>query len=497
MLLRMTSSAIALMVLTAPAMADVTPEQVWQDWLDYFETTGYDVTEGSRELAGSTLTVKDVAFSFEADETQVSFTVPEVKMQETGDGGVRTTYTDQQDVLVAGTDPDGENFSLTLHMAYPGNEMVSSGDKGNMTHAYSYPELSIQIKELKTDGKTLDLPITVDLKGSTGTFQNVQGDKPAWTMQHKSESLTASANIDQPEGKFNLTASMDGLEAAGKIITPGPDMNIAEDMPAALKAGFASDGTIKMGAMTANFDFLDPADDTGGKGTMSSGPSDVAYQISLDGLGYQVSSSDLNVEVTSSQMPFPIRYSLESSAVEMMLPIMKSDDAQPFKVAYSLAGLKLGDQIWDMFDPTRTLNRDPANIDLDVSGLLRVVKDVMDTSPSEDPVTDSPFEPVEITLNQFGLNALGAKVHATGEVRPSAEGGMEQPVGKALVKFSGVAELIQTLAQMGLVPSEQVMTANMMIGMFSVEDPDNAGGRKTELEMKEDGSVFANGTQLQ
>ena len=54
--LRLTSSALALAAMTAPAFADVTPEQVWQSWLDYYQSIGYTVTEGKRDTAGETLT---------------------------------------------------------------------------------------------------------------------------------------------------------------------------------------------------------------------------------------------------------------------------------------------------------------------------------------------------------------------------------------------------------------------------------------------------------
>ena len=63
MTLRLTSSALALAAMTAPALADVTPEQVMQSWIDYYQTMGYSVTEGGRSKDGSTLTLTDVVFA--------------------------------------------------------------------------------------------------------------------------------------------------------------------------------------------------------------------------------------------------------------------------------------------------------------------------------------------------------------------------------------------------------------------------------------------------
>ena len=46
--LRLTSSALALAAMTVPALADVTSEQVWQSWVDYYASSGYQVKEGNR-----------------------------------------------------------------------------------------------------------------------------------------------------------------------------------------------------------------------------------------------------------------------------------------------------------------------------------------------------------------------------------------------------------------------------------------------------------------
>ena len=97
--LRLTSSAIALAAMTAPAFADVTSEQVWQSWVDYYSSAGYQIKEGKREQAGDTLTITDVTVSTEdgdpATTGQMTLTVPQITMTETGDGKVRTVYADQ------------------------------------------------------------------------------------------------------------------------------------------------------------------------------------------------------------------------------------------------------------------------------------------------------------------------------------------------------------------------------------------------------------------
>ena len=75
MTLRLTSSALALAAMTAPALADVTPEQVMQSWIDYYQTMGYSVTEGGRSKDGSTLTLTDVVFAGGTPEGRMTMSV--------------------------------------------------------------------------------------------------------------------------------------------------------------------------------------------------------------------------------------------------------------------------------------------------------------------------------------------------------------------------------------------------------------------------------------
>lgn len=124
--LRLTSSALALAAMTAPAFADVTSEQVWQSWVDYYQSLGYTVTEGKRDKAGDTLTLSDIAISGGVPDSQVSFSIPQVTLSDSGDGKVKTVFADQMTGEAQGTDPDGESYSLPFTVDMPGNVIVTS-----------------------------------------------------------------------------------------------------------------------------------------------------------------------------------------------------------------------------------------------------------------------------------------------------------------------------------------------------------------------------------
>lgn len=505
MSLRLTSSAIALAAFTMPAFADVTPEQVWQNWLDYYKDAGYQVTEGNRELAGDTLTLSDVTFAVDSDGTKVSFVIPEVELQATGDGKVRSVYSDEIPVNISGETADAEAFELVANLSIPGNEMTSSGDVGDVTHEYNYPSLVITLDKIKSGAKEISMPTSLSFAGNTGTLHSTSSDEKSWDYAHKTEEMSFKLNVEEEDPKVNIEGSIQGVEITGKMAGAKADVNMQENLGAALKAGLVMDGKLNMGDLSLTFDFAGTGDDGApqqGNGTVSAAPSDLVFAMSSEGLTYQGNGGKVGAEITMMPLPFPISYGIESSAFDLQFPVSVSDEAQPFKFAYSLAGLTIGDQIWDMFDPTKTLSRDPANLDVDLTGQLKVLQDILDPATAEaasDPTQEAqqPFEPIEIVINQLALKALGANIEANGKLAPSTAAGMDQPQGNLHVRFSGVAEVVQQLAQMGLLPPDQVMAVNAMIGAFGKEDPSNPGTRTIDVEMKDDGSVFANGQQVQ
>ena len=552
--LRLTSSALALAAMTAPAFADVTSEQVWQSWVDYYSSAGYQVTEGKREKAGDTLTITDMTVAFgkaeaEADvkpDSTLTFSVPQITLTETGDGKVRTVYADQAQGNFSGTDAAGDDFTLDFTLDMPGNATVTSGAPEDMTHEFDYPTMDVALGVMKTGDKEQPLPVRISLKNSTGKMHNVAGATAKYDYDFKSERLTFSGDVvtDENDGKVKFDGDMAGLEMVGQMSLPsGQDM--AGDMNAALKAGLIANGTVKFGATAAMFDFAGTSAEgqpqtAGGK--YDAKGFDVTFAMSQDGLGYQGNSDAAAFELTTSDVPFPIKYAAESASFDIQLPVMKADAAQPFKFAYSLGGLTLGDELWNLFDAQGALPRDPASLDLDLTGLMKVNEDLFDpasmapdmpaedavtaadaaaeaaadaatdpaTDPAADPASDmapdmaenvlaEPIVPTQVTINQFALSLMGARITATGELK-AAEGAdiaTAPPIGQIKAEYEGVNGLVDKLAGMGLIPEDQLMGVRMMLAMFAKPVAEGEDKLTTDLEFKEGGAIFANGQQIQ
>ncbi|KGJ02868.1 DUF2125 domain-containing protein [Paracoccus sphaerophysae] len=569
MFLRTTSSAFALIAFAFPALADVTPAEVWQNWVDYYKANGYTVTEGAREEAGETLSLKDVAVSFAAPDDQgaVSFTLPEVTLTGTGDGKVRTTFAETSPFKVEFKDAEGDLIAMNGSVVMKDAEIVSSGSAADMTHDTTASELSGALTTIVVpDEGEKPFPLTVALTNVKSMQHMVDGDLIKVDANLSADKMTFDGTFEDNSGdmpgKIAFTGSIDAIKGSGQAAIPkGGD--IADDINAGLKAGLAMGGTMSAGAGQFNFDYAgkdEAGTDQTAKGSGKFDGFDLTANMSANGLSYQGGSDASSFEMTASDLPFPFSYSVANTTFDLQMPVMKSDTPVPFKFAYSLGGLTIADGVWDLFDGAKVLPRDPASVDIDVTGLAKVTMDLFDpanmkameeaadaqTDTADAAVTDAPanadaapaetdaaatdtaaadtdaaaaageadmaagdataeeaapemsqpFEPTEITINKFALDAVGAKVDVSGALTVPEGGTLDAPVGKLNARLEGVNGLIDKAVQMGFVPEDQVAGIRMMLAMFTKAAPEGGDALVGEYEFKEGGQVFANGQQV-
>ena len=535
MLLRTTSSVLAVLALSTPVFADVTPAEVWQNWIEYYKASGYTVTEGSREEAGETLTLKDVVISIKdpAGEGDVSFTTPEITLTSTGDGGVRTVMAETSTGKANFKNEEGEPVTLDGTLTMKGNEVVTSGSAADMTHDSKAAEIVLALDKVTTAEGEKPFPLSLKFVNVAGHQQHVDGDVIKIDATASADRMELTGAYDDTDGekpgRIGFEGGMDALKFAGNFAMPkGVDMS--HDMNAALKAGLNIAGTMSAGAGKFSFDFAgknDEGADQAATGSTDMKGFDVNFAMSADGLKYQGNADATLAQLTATDLPFPVSYGIENATFDMQIPVMKADQPVPFKFAYSLGGLTLADGIWDLFDPSKQLPRDPASIDLDVTGLAKVTMDLFDpanmkameeaadgeaTDAAADPgaadaapdaaadatadAPASPFEPTEIAVNKFAIAAVGAKIDASGNLTVPEGGSIDAPVGKMSARMDGLNGLIDKLTQMGFIPEDQVAGIRMMLAMFAQPAPEGGDALVSEFEFKEGGQIFANGQQV-
>ncbi|SEH96550.1 DUF2125 domain-containing protein [Paracoccus alkenifer] len=507
--LRTATSTLAVLALTVPAFADVSPAEVWQNWVEYYQANGYSVTEGAREEAGDTLTLRDVALAYQAAEPAMDLrvVVPEISMQATGDGRVRTTMSETIPITAA-FDADGDDVTLIGALTTRDADIVSSGSAEDMAHESRMGEVVVALQTVTVDGDTKDVPVALALANLTSKQQITRTDALRFAAEIAADRMTVDAdlsNLNDDDGdpvSIKVTGGLDDLRGASAGVLP-LDLNPSEDMAAALRGGMDVDATFAVGTGRFDFDFSGTDDDGETRqvvGGYTIDGTELSVGLGAQGLKYQGAIDATAVELTIPDIPGPIAYSLAETTFDIQVPVLKSDEPAPFKLAYSIGKLTLGDAIWDLFDAERVLPRDPASIDVDVTGLVRLAMDLFDPALAEaagNDESDQPFEPVEVALNKIALSAVGASFDSSGELRIPEGGDVTQPVGHLNARIEGLNGLIDRLVQLGVVGNEEVMSYRMMLAMFARPAPEGGDALVSEFEFREDGGIFANGQQVQ
>ncbi|MRX49814.1 DUF2125 domain-containing protein [Paracoccus sp. S-4012] len=534
MLVRLSTSSLALAVaMAAPGLA-LTPEELWSSWTTSYEAMGYTVTEGSRELAGDTLTLGDVSFRVEEAGTAEGLTVSlsQIVMQGAADGSVRTTFPETMPLKIDTVDEEGRPVVIEMTLAAPNLDLQSTGDAAQHTDTYSGPSITVTVDRVDL-AEEPDLADVATITVNEVSGQSVTSDGGRSISQtNRSGRIDYRIGVETADGSLAANGSIEGSESSGEVAgAPEGSPGLQEALDEALKAGAVIAGRFSLGAGTHQVEFAgtdSEGEPSSGNLALKIGPAEMTIRLAEEGIAYQGAATGIDTRIEGGDMPFPVAYQLGEVTFDVQFPVTASEAPQPFKIAYSLAGLAVDEAIWATFDPGEQLPRDPASLDIDVTGQVRVTQDLFDpalaqaagdaageaaggmdetdatgTEPSEgtadaaDDTADmpSPVEPVELTINQLALAALGARIAAEGQLAVPESGDLSQPVGTISAQMDGANGLIERLTAMGLLPPEQVQVVRMMLAMFTRPGvgPDNL---VSEFEFREGGQIFANGQQI-
>lgn len=488
------AAALTVFLLGSTAVyADVTAEEVWQQLSDYYADLGHKVTAGSKGMDGDTLVVRDAVFASDMPDANVSFTVAELRMKELGDGRVEITMSEEVPFTMKSEPGTGEDVDMSMKFTQSDLKLIVSGTAADTNYDFTAPEMAFSFDGMVVDGKPVPMKFTAKMEGNSGTSRMTTGVARKVESEMKSDMVDFSVSADDPEGEgtFAMSGSLTGLTGTSSgTFADGVDMS---DMNKALESGTAMEGTFAYAGGGYTFDFKDGEDTVSGQTTGEGGS--LHFAMSKDGLIYGGEGKATTVSMQMSALPMPIDMSIASTAFDMTMPIMKSDDAQPFGLLVKMVDLKVSDSIWGLFDPTAQLPRDPATLIFDVAGSGKLLVNFLDPANAEKIENEVPGELNSLDINELKLTAVGADLTGSGALTFDNSTSTPKPIGSVKLQLVGGNALIDKIVAMGLVPEDQAMGARMMMGMFSVPTGDDT--LSSEIEFKEDGGIYANGQRIQ
>lgn len=499
-LLQGTAAALILSCSAQMALADLSPQDVWSDWKDYMTSHGYEL-DATETLFNNTLTIGDPSLTMELPDDQGKLTVSfgTLVFRDNGDGSVSLDMPETMPLHIQTTGGEDE-MDAQLKLTQLGASVVFTGSPEEITQNYRSAEMVVAYSSLSVNNEPLPadaLRAAVAGKQIISTSRMTKADESRSYVQSGSmEELSADFFFNDPdtpdEGLYTL--ALKNLTFEGQ--TTVPDALAVADFTQMLEQGFDynarftfDSGSSRLNGKAEGQDFTMTSTSAGGS---------FASGMSKGALSYDVLQNDSEIVVQTSDLPFPISLASDKMGFKLNVPLVKSENEQPFAFGLTLVGFTMPEELWGIFDPGQILPRDPATAILDLDGKARVLANIFDPKFEESPET--PAELTALTINDLQLSAAGTSLTAKGSFTfdnsdVTTFDGLPAPDGTADLQLTGGNGLIDKLIQMGFISDQDAMGARMMMGMLGT--PGEGDDTLTShIEVKPSGQIFANGQRL-
>lgn len=500
-----TASVLALMAAAGQVQAEVTPQQVWDDFETYMSGFGYQVS--AREvMEGDTLTIGDLTMVVPVPEEDGTVTIKmaEMTLTDTGDGAVRISYPEEMPLTVTFSEGEDTAAELVFDMTQSGLDMVVSGDPADMLYTFSATSIGMALAEIMADGEQIPselFDITFDMGPMEGTQHTLIEDGLRKITQDVTlGDLTYSLMFDDPDGDDGGTMSgrFSGLASSGTTEIP-QDADFA-DPSALFTAGLMMDVVMSHTGGENQFKVTERSGTT--EGAFSSTGGELGVAMNADSLTYAISASGQTVALTGPELPLPINAELGELGFSLTMPLSESETPEPAAISVLLSDFTMTDMLWNIFDPSQALPRDPATVAINLDAEVTPNVSLLDPEAIEE-IGYSGMMPGELnslTLTDLVVDAVGGKITGSGDFTfdntdMATFNGIPRPMGEVNLDIAGANGLIDKLIAMGLMQEQDAMGARMMLGMFTVPgaDPDTASSK---IEINDQGHVLANGQRI-
>lgn len=405
----------------------------------------------------------------------------------TADDASTILFTVADSVTISG-DIDGEpiNFEIRsddleimtnaiLAQAY-GDSFISVAINADALVVEGGDPASMVVREMLADISDLDFSTVVSMSEmtaegwlKTGEFimdYDMSIDGQAQIVDQTTESMEIAFNFDVPQGEEDAMGYLNGSKNGTITFASGASV---------FNSSMETDGLA--------FDYNGSSE--GGSGEFSM----------IDGTAtYDINNGALEVTVIpGAGVPFPpVEVDMSAFEWKMIFPLNSANAPEGAVFDLLLADLVVGEGLWAMLDPTQTISRDPATLDIDLDAMVQI--DAMTAAMTG---VDNPFEAGMIhnlNINQLLLSIGGALLQSDGALTFDNSGPFPMPKGVINISLSGAQNLADQLVQLGLLDQMQV---GMVMGMvMAFAKPDGNDKFVSEITFTDDG-IFANGQPLQ
>nr|WP_319248680.1 hypothetical protein [uncultured Celeribacter sp.] len=507
MRLRLLAAALSTTCLsTLPALADVTPDEVWTQNKEMMMTMLGEVS-AEEVHDGDTLVIRDMTSEmvFETPEGNITSTTiaPEIRFEPIKGGKVSIRYSAPlSSVTTIPADPvlETPEFNAESTTTIEGLTVVS-GTPDDMLYTMDGMAFVVTSEPTIIDGTMVQpgIKLAIDQIIGTTTIER-DGETLISKMDMVADTVTYGIEPFTAEGAELETAfTASDLRIGGDFVL---QTQSGDDYIANILGNSDMNVTMRSERSSSTFRMVDEDGNTV-EVLSKTGPSLLGFTLNDGAIGYEATGENITATVAASQLPGdPLAFSMDSSAVSVLFPLAASDEAQPYKLSLGLESVVLPDLAWMIADPQNTMPHDPATLRLDLGGTMENGIDLFDTAALAAAEADGemPVAMKTVDLSELFLSLAGAEIKGQGqghflEAEPAIPGGMPPFAGTLSLNMKGLLGLLDNLTASGLVQQEQAMSFRMMLSLFA-RPGDGEDEMVSDLEMTEDGQIIANGQPL-
>lgn len=492
-----TSSVLA--IIAGPALADLTAEDVLADQLSQMALYGLTVQTQGESRSGNVLTVDGLtaAATIPGEDINVILAVGGATYTEQGDGSVLVTYPDEIPMVVQISAPGEDDIAVELTMRQSGMQSLVTGSTDQFRYEFSGESASINDLTIEgpADVDDVDLDITFDMTGFLGVMNIAGGDVRPYDFDMTLGAIKMLFDASGLEDNETFKMVFDVSDIAARYTGTLAQQNLMDSFAKAIENGNTILGSFSHGTASYDVDVVTPDGGIQAAANMASGSFD--FTMNERGIDYGGTTDATTITVGGSAIPFPpMTFEMAQYGGRFKFPVVPSEDSQDFAMSFSLVDVIVDPIIWSMFDPGEQLPRDPATIIIDTSGEVVMLQDVFDPAFAETMGQGEAVGEISaLDVNEIKVSLAGIELVGDGALSFNNDGPIPVPAGIMNLALSGGNTLLDTLVGMGLLPEEQAMGARMMSGLFA-RPGDGPDTLVSTIEMKEDGSVLANGQRI-
>ena len=479
---------------TGAVFAEVSPGQVWDAWMSQYKLYGYDVSVGSEESSAGALRLNEVALTQDIEGSSMVVNIPQITLRDLGNGTVEASFAKEMTAVAKSQIDEQVPMTMDIMMRQADTLMIVSGTPENLAYDITMPEFVIEMDQLVTEGDvSVPAKVWMSLSGGKGTYVVKEDGGQRITSDFDLAGLRMTASGADPEtgSTFQMEGRMVDLKAVSDAFLPeGVDY---VDMGVALAAGMDASMDMTQGPSSFKMDLSGPDGNVTIDAQSQSGT--FGMKMSEETLRYATSGQGITMAARADAMPLPMSAAMDAVVFDVGFPVAPNEEPSAFVGKLSLEGLTIADQLWAMFDPTGQLPRDPATLTVDLSGEGRATMDFFAPEPEMMMDAPMPFEVETLSINKLRLDAVGVELDGSGAMTFDNSMPMPMPVGQIDLRLAGANGLMGKLVNMGLLPQDQVMFAQMMLGLYARPTGDDE--LSSTIEFKEGGEILANGQRIQ